>query len=90
MKVWTLLIIFIVVLIFGSVFFKFTNNSQIKSVMLNESSKLSLSSCNLLTNSSERENCYFSLVKESKDSSICRSISNVPLRGDCYLISEGK
>lgn len=89
MKVWTLLTFFIVVLILGLVFFKFASSSQLKTVSLNESSKLSLSSCNILTNSTEKEECYLLLVKQNKDSSICRSISNVQLRGDCYLISEG-
>lgn len=90
MKLWVFLIIFILVLILGLVIFKLVSDEPLKYVTINDSSKVTVSSCNLLTNSSQKEECYLSVVRDNKDSSICRLISDVRLRGDCYLIAEGK
>ena len=90
MKIWLIFLIFILILIFGGVFLKITDHQEIKPVNLTSSINLSVSSCNLLSNSSEKENCYLSLVKVTKDESVCRLISEVQLRGDCYLIAKAK
>ncbi len=90
MKLWVFLIVFIVILSLIFVAFKIANNDDAKMVEANSLPKINLSYCNSLSNVSAKENCYIFVVRDERDSSICSEISDVRLRGDCYLLAGSK
>lgn len=87
MKVWIFIILLLIILLAG---FLAINLVDKKSTVLDSSSTIhaEVSSCESITNSTSREQCYVYAARDSRDSEICRKISDVKVRGDCYLITD--
>ena len=71
----------------GFLGFTLMNREESKVVDIETKNK-SVSECNLLENNQSKEMCYLDVAKTNGDSNICRMITDIRIRGDCYILTE--
>jgi hypothetical protein len=85
---WVLFILIIALIVGGGlIYFKLQGSPEVKDAVIIQTTNKTVSDCNAISTTPEKEACYFEIAKTSKDASLCRLITDVRLRGDCYLLT---